>query len=1636
MQTLFAFVLLCLPYHIQAQSKWDFRTVTAELLTNGETESNCWTADGSYYKGNNNYATDTPGTIAYDEDVKITDGTGKNLFPGVTFHTTHDGGRQIDYLRVYPGSGIFFNSGNDGYVKFSATEGYYYKVTYRATKDHGDGNGGTTSAAVGINKIESGGTAVGDLTANLETAFSTEGTAVIKATATTVDLQIASSTVISCIEVADFYRHDYNTDGQTGYIWTENDADTEDNKANMVSEKILTATAGVLDDAPSDYEAWVKNGGNSRSVILDLSDKAAITTNTYTVSFDAFLKKGDKVHDNNKSELALLSATSQYNGGNMAPAANRMFRIYSTNGGDWYLNDDTETALDIDGQWLHYAFTVNVKDKELNYTITKREGSTPVANGTVTLAAGNTLIKGMRSLLGFNDPNTNYTAFYFDNLTISAGEEASYLFFDEKSKTYNITDQNFTEPKMYYSAPAGSYVDYDVSNSSIAKIGSKKGDTEECEVHFYEGGNVTVTATLKNSSGEELASDSYDVKVIAGDATYDITTSPDYGTVYTLTGAGKLNERTVTFPGLTMEFGYVGDKLSDNETTNLNITLVKDYTGDLDNPRYVAETLGNDGWRDFSGTIYDTHDVPQQGTFYTFKPTVDGILTLSGSNYSNGTYDAVLVNATDGYAPVTAEVGTGNISTASHDNVQFKLVGGKTYYLYGKNQNCYGVATGLWTVYQLHSFAFKSDFRFTNSSVRVAKATFESSGYTQAPVQSTSPTYEIWDDQTNAYVVAGTQGGSGGLRATIDNAGKVTYVSGDGGAVVVKCTSGSVSIHYVITVPYDLSGGKSHKWDFTNIANRTDADLTAATADWNINYKARSYSADGSKMLEYLNKPVWTNSAPLNGDNAMYVNETAGLIVNGSARNFGYNATINGTTAREELEERTKLDSSDANYIDPTSAEYTIELNKALREMLTYGSDRVQDFNLLTTYKTTTTIPDLKAGQYVIMYWDRHSAGSGSNFEFTNLTDLNGTDLTTDLQITGVLPSGSRAGKGAYVFKVKADGDVSFRSINGWVDLYSIEVTSVKSSDMRLVIDANGTASDANEVKLDNANIIYRGTLSAENPATLKVARGSAASIFPKESYDEFVISSDEFEVEVVGGVTTTTSTKVSTSGNNNYTPVEFRLTGYKGDKRYGNIKITQNVYDMSQTFLIDRRETWFAVGQLDVQNYPATWDFTARNMDASPTGSSFKNLNSGTDEYGKWTDSKIVLAKTVDSTDGTTVLKPTFAQGAQLSIGTADGNTITETVGLGVKLKDINDNYDGNGVTLTSGSLYFPIAGVITVPALHTGTADVYVYVKADKQVKEVSSQGGKISKLTSSSGDYQPQGDGIYGFKVTDQVNLELDVPAGTNIYEIAVTDIAKSLTKVGAQAWATESRDVCIDHRLTGELTKSNVKAYIVNLESYDEGTATVSQTEVNVVPENTGILLNVASADHTMTVPLFRNACNITSSDDFSTNMLRPNVNARTDFSAMTENEDGTDGANNGTGGEYTRFIFTTTYYTWNGSSWSESQQKDYASFIRMKSNNSGNMGANKSYLRVQNIPAAAWYAFESQGESAKSGYIFLTTDDKDSDEQEGTETTAISSIGDGEEHAEQIYYTVNGVRLNGRPRQKGIYICNGVKVVIK
>lgn len=448
----------------------------------------------------------------------------------------------------------------------------------------------------------------------------------------------------------------------------------------------------------------------------------------------------------------------------------------------------------------------------------------------------------------------NYVRIYWIEITREETPSLSFEKLSDEGYIGELTALAYTEPELTHT-PAGAKVTFTSNNEKVVKIG---GEAHDGDLMFINTGVATITASM--TVGGVEYSDSYTVTVSADDATWEVD-----GTTYRVTGAGKLQDRVVTqVPYITMEFG---------STDVVNTTIVRNETtddGTATSIGFVATTIDQNGWRQiWPETEKSTPIVPYQGTFYTFKPAVGGTLSFSG--YSTRDNTTVLVDATEGYNIVKTYDFTSQSTLINEEG--YEVTAGHTYYLYGNTPNTNtDTSKEGWNTFQLNSFGFVPAFHFEKKSDRVAAGT---KTYTQAVKGAGSnTTYSV---ETRGDITS----------ASVDNQGNVTltYDEGMGGAVVVTAEDSGLKDYYVLTIPYSYATDKT--WTMWNtVETFTKEKMQERTSDWGVNYEVRTYNA-ATRALTYLNKAVMVANSSVNGTNAYYLDETAGLWFKSNAKNFG-----------------------------------------------------------------------------------------------------------------------------------------------------------------------------------------------------------------------------------------------------------------------------------------------------------------------------------------------------------------------------------------------------------------------------------------------------------------------------------------------------------------------------------------------------------------------------------------------------------------------------------------------------------------------------------------------------------------------------------------------------------------------------
>lgn len=854
---------------------------------------------------------------------------------------------------------------------------------------------------------------------------------------------------------------------------------------------------------------------------------------------------------------------------------------------------------------------------------------------------------------------------------------------------------------------------------------------------------------------------------------------------------------------------------------------------------------------------------------------------------------------------------------------------------------------------------------------------------------------------------------------------------------------------FVLTLSYPASSGK--KWDFyrstTGLKAQANNDNKIAeyvgthmngqeVNNYTITGTGNSYpsnthwTTNTSWQKIYRNgdkEPRWAYSNLMKGDNAFIIEETAGLQIETPKESF---------------------------YVDNNSTEAYCHIGL-------HGH-------------STITIPKLKRGDFVRLNLSRVIPNNGAILTATNVTDLR--DKTVDEAFTitrsqidykeyGTLATdanGSRIIPGYYTFKVASDGDVSFSlADNGYLDVLSIEIYDKDATTTYLGTKASdGYQHTMTAIKSNDAGNPYAKTIILkENDDTEEV---SLAFCHPHWS-----TSTGPADYVLRNGPTPNLDAdlqSVSWKSGGGVWYEDGLITARQG---YGKITVRMNNYTADHKYLIGYSPDYtLTVGHLPHQKYPYTWNFT--NISGGEVKGKYNNVyNSVNGDASTWTSLGDNVFQLKTDTEGGSFYVPGATlvstprdlgdKGTKTELDAA-GKGYDEFNGLGVNGEIMFRTESQNAAArndaprrdpaLAAKMLYTTAPTTITIPDLNADGKQDWIYIKSSNKPTAITN----ATEVISPSVDGPDAATGVFKYKVTAPGNSYVTFAGDTEIDQIGVTHILKTMTQAGGKAWATESRDRAIDHSLTGYFTSNDVNAYTVTMVD-PQSTKSKTTVQLNLiaedgyVPEMTGLVLrsdnltnfpytnsysNANEQKITGNIPLFVPAVTTgqtSTAVDFPTNNLmyqRAGYDADNPF----EHENSSIGGKN-----YYKFILAKRYKTWREDDGvltapsGDFEYKDAAVFYRFhkEENPSLNtLGKYKAYLLLPSdkINPALW---ESNEPSRRYVGILGVSDMYEEWEEYG-ETGSNSN---------PATYNLKGQPVNGDGTlPPGVYIRNGKKIVVK
>ena len=883
---------------------------------------------------------------------------------------------------------------------------------------------------------------------------------------------------------------------------------------------------------------------------------------------------------------------------------------------------------------------------------------------------------------------------------------------------------------------------------------------------------------------------------------------------------------------------------------------------------------------------------PSAGSFYAFKPTSSGTISVKGSLQGDKIHVFV-------YNPALGTVGDwdekvqGNFyrDTFTSGEFSFPVVKDKIYYICQDNNNESGNA------FHLSEFTFTHSFKVEQLAKIVNLETDVVDGWIQLTNIEGAGMYNIH-----------TKRCSGNITPPASQDYKIqnnylymkvpTFAEGtdNGGTVVIDVKTQGGDVAFVATFPYHADFGydetigrsQGHIWNFIDprnsdsnfgncwIRNGDFEEFNKGTVSGILSigqYKDENsqfyhetqnrewtYSQRQTGTAGGFHDPYYANVYDMEGDNADMIWETEGLWFD------------TGTNLSCIYNEKDAYDQSLTNPLD----------------FATLGTDPDRYVGLIPVTdgkKSSFTIPGLKPGDRVLIFMKSGEA-TGTNGIFLNITgakDALGKAINpSDLYKAGGTNWQHERYEGCYHF-IKDEtkdpgseyGRMTFSMNSGSMCklLYIRIYTGQRIVTTNIVSSATG----------DAGRLLFMNDKGA--------ALGSDGQ-------------GSQFSLRFRGKGQHSTNQVLTYSGNLNaasFTGDNFKVTGayshlidFKSKVgEIGMFRLRMNDIEYSSNYVADFCDRNFTVGYRDkVDEYPYTWDFTDiqgfSSDKMSAEADKYPIDAAANDAYGyEWdislfdADGNMKVNTGWDPITNNLIFSPhKIGFGNQLWAG---GDVIPETRGLWFYSEDDSET----GYTSEYSSALYNDCLEITTDGIHfcnapftdskTGKSRVawwnykmvvpdvpadgavYLRMTRDDVVSDDAKTWSDIdnayvpfvatrfqfasqSSKTQLSTDNEIKGDGDYAFYKVDGTDNDWILAVkntgskqhltftlnGWIVKKVAVSTDAKTVNRLG---WATESRARVIDPALTSEMTGYPFETYIVTGASYANKTVTLSPVSVN-------------------------------------------------------------------------------------------------------------------------------------------------------------------------------------------------------------
>lgn len=1084
------------------------------------------------------------------------------------------------------------------------------------------------------------------------------------------------------------------------------------------------------------------------------------------------------------------------------------------------------------------------------------------------------------------------------------------------------------------------------------------------------------------------------------------------GKKFHFTEAGILKDKNASIPYITMKFG--ADK---------DLTYLQRY-GSIGLASHTKNSQGGEYVEFENGG--SSSATPKSGSYYYFFPDVNGTLYFKGHVIDGNQGDLSFIDKSNN--TVFVMFNGSNTSGSWAYNNKFNSLGSNNIEVKGvpvEKGHIYYISSNGYNPDQ-HPFFALSEYIFVpDASIYSGPLYFVSEPGEQSFTATTTANHGLTGASVKeclGNVASATVSVNNGMLV-VSNVVFKSKVDGKdanpGGVILVRMNpSGNFEDAVcVVTIPYkaEAYANKETKqikvWDFY-----TNSLYLGKSTDTNSLLYKEMHKADGSKDWEFDYMNHYTNTEPvfksvwdMDYDNADMIRETEGLLLKSNSNEVCI-----------------------YNELDPNPAKLTDRYVGLLKN-------------------ATLTIPKLQAGDRVRILMDRYGGPKEGEVKAV-LTVTNGRDvslendgtegrgklITTDYVIGGAgnrISGGKCVIYGDYNFIVDHSGDFSIKMKDGkLLKLYRIEIYR------------NPTHVTNNAVlqSYSTYEVLYTdksSTTQTMNYVLHDHGKGERIKVLRLDNVNMFNQSGNRVNVSFTEN-TPGAATAVS------YVP-------QKGD--FGSFRMMLGNKTLDSEYITDRAERTMAVGYRETKKYPYTWDFTDLS-EYTCTSSDGKDaiiseiLNTNIiDDAKRWKiiDGAAGLREAPDEQTG--IL---FARGGQLY---GSNKMFAETAGLGFDRITVADPKDLNlyngSVKVVTGS--DTEEGGLILDCLTEGKyhkiiipevdADAAVYVRAtlldgaatsDRFLAHFSTDGTNGTKFEANNTSINvlnADGDKIYVVKNTGtKRDMELWLN-GMKVKKIAVSTDPKS---VNIKGYASESRNHAIDASLTSYFTGKDMKTYLVSNPDYSKHTIALTDVGASdnyVIPAGTGcVIFNSTDKDELKIL-----------NDKF--HLFVPDMHDQTDKFADVRVNNGfmipvleqRTGDNKlksfSSDGSKTNYVLSYKWYNLaaDGSKMGEEHQSEEM-FYRV-SREGINLRANSAYLVLDTESLGLKTSQGSQQGTNSAKFTFVFNDWNETP----SVPTSIDSM-DGVETIENadVWYNLNGQRLNGRPVKGGIYILNGRKTLVK